>query len=466
MSLNVSIEDQGKLKRKIFVEVPLAEVKFTYDTVYAQIKSNVKIDGFRPGKFPKNLAEKRFKTFMEQEATRTLVPKYFQQAVDENDLHPASQPDFGKLDIDKNKPFKFEASFEIVPPFDLPALSKFTLKEQKPSVSKKETDERIEQMRKTHATDQDKGQEPCADGDEVTVNFVGRMDGEIFPGGTGNDVKIALGEGSFLADFEKGVKGMKAGETRKFELDFPEDYGSEELKGKTVEFEVTMNSVTQKILPPLDAEFFAKIGEIKDEKGLRENAETQISGEKERTIQQEYREELAKQIREMSDFDVPETLIEQSLHEFEHQLEHAEPEVLKDEKQLAQKKKEEEEKLKGDLQFSYVIEEFGRAEKIEISQEEVQQRFYMQAYMMQQNPQELIQTTYGENMLYQMHRQMLADKVLDHLILKVVSPAGSKKSAEPTKKAEKAAAPAKAKTTKKTDTKTDDEKAAKTSKEK
>ena len=128
--MQMNVEELGGLKRKISVEVPLTDVEATYDQVYSQIKSQIQVKGFRPGKMPRRMVEKRFQDVMKQEATRSLLPKYFQQALDEMKARPATRPQFDKLEIEQKQPFKFEAEFEIVPSFDLPRISDFSLEEK------------------------------------------------------------------------------------------------------------------------------------------------------------------------------------------------------------------------------------------------------------------------------------------------------------------------------------------------
>ena len=149
--MQLNVEELGSLKRRISVEVPLDEVQSTYNEVYAQISGQINVRGFRPGKFPRKMAEKRFQDVMKQEATRSLLPKYFQQALEEMKARPATQPQFENLEIEKTRPFKFEAEFEVVPTFELPKASEFTLKEKPIVVTKKEVAERIEELRNSHA---------------------------------------------------------------------------------------------------------------------------------------------------------------------------------------------------------------------------------------------------------------------------------------------------------------------------
>ncbi|MBW8003611.1 MAG: trigger factor, partial [Planctomycetes bacterium] len=321
-TMNVTVDEQDKLKRKITIEVPSSDVQAAYEEVYAQINSNLRINGFRPGKFPKHLAEKRFLSLMSGEAMQNLVPKYFQQALSELDVRPATEPKFDNLEIEKKKPFKFQVEFEIVPTVKLLAPSAFKLTEKIIKVAPKDVEERIEELRKTRGAFEDKGDQPAQKDDWVTFDFQGTRDGEPFEGGSGENQRIEVGSSQFLPDFDKHFTGIKAGESKTFDLTFPEDYGEASLAGQPVQFHITANKVEKKVPATLDKEFFSQFGAFEELDPFREHLQSQLIAEQERAAMQENQTALTDQIRVKYDFDVPESLVEQSLANFEHQLSH------------------------------------------------------------------------------------------------------------------------------------------------
>jgi len=443
--MNVTVEDLGKLKRKLSVEIPLTEVQSTYDEVYSQIRSNVQVKGFRKGKFPRQLAEKRFKTMMEQEATRNLVPKYFDLALKEENLRPATEPNFDNLDVGKDKPLRFDVEFEIVPDFEIPEPSSFKLEEKPVKVTKKELEERIEGLRKSRATPEDLGDAPAEKGHLVTFDYNGTIDGEPFAGGTAQDQQNEIGSGGLLEDFDNNLIGMKAGDEKSFDITFPDDYGAEDLQGKTATFKVTVKKVEAQKLAELNEEFFKQFGEVKDEAEFRKQIEDQLKSQKEREQAREMQETLIEQIKERLDFEVPDELVEANLHEFEHQLSHQDPEARKDEQALAEKKAEEEKRIRDNLRLQFLLETIAERDNISAPREEVEQRFMLQAYMMQQNPSELVQSQYGQRMLSQLHREMTFSRVMEHLVnlvLGKVPEADTPPADEPAEAAPAAEAPA------------------------
>ena len=405
--MEVTVEELGKLKRKLTVEVPLSEVSAAYDRVFSEIRSNVRVDGFRPGRFPRNLAEKRFKALMAQEATQSLVPKYFAEALEDKKLQPATEPQFDNLDIDKKRPFRFDVQFEIVPEFELPENQAFSIEEKEVTLEADAVEERIEQHRKARASLVDKGSEPAEKGDVVKFDFSATIDGDPFPGGNGSDQLAELGDGRFLENFEEQLVGASAGDEKSFDLTFPSDYAEPSLVGKTARFNVTLKKVEKKIPAKLDQEFFSTFAEtVKSEEDLHTFVEDQITRERTDALEQQYRDDLADQIRQKVDFDVPESLVERGIADLTHRLSHDDPELLKDEKGFENKKSEETERLIGDMRLTYILNKFSGDHNVEPDSDAVRKRFFLQAYMTRLNPNELIRSQEGRAMLSRIEEDM------------------------------------------------------------
>ena len=427
--MKATVSESDKLKRKISVEVPLKDVQAVYAEVYGKLQTNIRVKGFRPGRFPKNLAEKRFESAMAGEAMQTLVPRYYEQALGELDLRPATEPRFDNLEIDKSRPFKFDVEVEIVPPFDLLPPSAFKLKEIKSKVTAQDVDDRIEELRNSRAAYQDKGQEAAGKTDMVLFDFQGTLNGELFDGGSGADQRIEVGSTQYLPEFDAQFHGIKAGEKKSFPLTFPEDYAEASLAGKEVQFEITAKKVEKKVPPPLDKDFFSQFGAHETETEFKEELKGQLETEQANKVQQDYGNDLAEQIRGKYKFDVPETLVEQGLQEFEHQRSHDNPGAPEDEQSLAKLKKEEQVKIIANLRVAYVMDALTRKYDVKAGEEEVKQRFFMQAYMMRMNPTELVENEMGRRMLMQIEQTIVTGKALEQLageVLKTPSKSGGK----------------------------------------
>ncbi len=413
--MHVTVEDQGKLKRKLSVEVPLSDVQQTYDQVFAEIRSHLQVPGFRPGKFPRALAEKRFKSLMAQEAVQNLVPKYFDQALKEKDLRPATEPRFQNLQIDKQQPLKFDVEFEIFPPFELLPPAEFKLEDKPITVTPEQIEERIAQIRKSRATPEDKGALPAETGDTVTFDFEGKLDGVSFPGGAGKDQRIEIGAGQYLKEFDTQLSGMAAGQTKVFDLSFPADYGDANLAGKTAQFTVTAHKVEKAVPAALTPELFKDFGALETEEAFREHVRKLLHADQERTQLAAQQQSLAEQLREKYTFEVPESSVERLLHQFEHELERTDPEALKNPNKLEELKGERRKKIIGDLRLDFVTDRYARLHDLQGDPQRLRERFMLQAYMLRQDPGELLKSPYGEQMLEYMRQQMLSAKVLGHL---------------------------------------------------
>ena len=296
--MQVTVEDQGKLKRKLSVEVPLSDVQQTYDQVFAEIRSHLQVPGFRPGKFPRALAEKRFRSLMAQEAVQNLVPKYFDQALKENDLRPATEPRFQNLQIEKQQPLKFDVEFEIFPPFDLLPPAEFKLEDKPSEVTPEQIEARITEIRRRRATAEDKGPLPAEAGDTVTFDFEGKIDGAPFAGGSGKSQRIEIGAGEYLKDFDAQLSGITAGQTKTFDLSFPADYGDKTLAGRTAQFTVTAHKVEKAVPAALAPELFKDFGALETEEAFREHLRKQLHEEQERAQLAAQQQSLGDQVRE------------------------------------------------------------------------------------------------------------------------------------------------------------------------
>ena len=417
--MNVTVAESDKLKRKLSVEVPLSEVRTAYNDVFAKLQTNVRVNGFRPGKFPRHLAEKRFKEAMAGEALQNLVPKYYQQALEELKLRPATEPKFDNLDIDKTKPLKFDVELEIIPDFDLLPPSAFKLKEKKAKVTAKDVDGQIEELRGARAALEDKGK-PAAKGDVVTFDFRGTIDGEVFDGGSGEDQRIELGASQYLPDFDAQFHGIEDGETKTFQMTFPEDYGTPQIAGKEVHFEITAKKVAFKVPPPLDKDFFAQFGEHETEKDFKDSIKAQLENDRERKVREEYSNELIGQIKKNYHFDVPQGLVEQGIDDYEHRLSHDDPETLQDGKKLEKLKKEERGNIESNLRLAYVVGAIANENGIMPDETEVKERFYYQAYMMGMNPTEIAGQEMGRRMVMQIEQNLITSQSLALLSEQVI----------------------------------------------
>jgi trigger factor len=256
----VNVETLGTLERRLSMSVPVQEVDRQVDDRLKKMARNVKMAGFRPGKVPMKMVVQQYGPQVRSEVLGDAVQKAFTDAVREANLRIAGQPRIEKKDGAADAPtFEFSATFEVLPEVKLGDLSAALIERPQTTVDEAAVDRTLEVLRKQRVTFHEAAR-AAQDGDKLTVDFEGRIDGEVFQGGNAKDFAFLLGEKRMLPEFEAAALGMKAGESRGFELKFPDDYQAKEVAGKTAAFTITVKKVEAVRLPELDAEFAKQLG--------------------------------------------------------------------------------------------------------------------------------------------------------------------------------------------------------------
>ena len=258
------VENLGTLERRISMSVPVVDIERKVDERLKQLARSVKLAGFRPGKVPMKIVVQQYGPQVRNEVLTDAVQKEFGDAVKEANLKVAGYPRIEQ----KAEPspegavpqaLEFSATFEIYPEVKVGDLSAQTIERPHLAVDDAAVERTIEVLRKQRVS-WSAVTRPAQDGDRVTVDFEGKMDGTPFEGGSGKGTMLVLGEGRMLPKFEESLRGAKTGEQRTFDLEFPADYPRAELAGKNASFAVTVTQVDEAILPAVDAEFAKRLG--------------------------------------------------------------------------------------------------------------------------------------------------------------------------------------------------------------
>lgn len=257
--MQVSIETTSGLERRLTVGVPAARIDSEVDVRLKKAASNVRLDGFRPGKVPMKVIRQRFGAGVRQEVLGEVMSQSFQEAVVQEKLRPAGQPSIEPKNLEAGKDLEYIATFEVFPDVEVADMADFDVEKVVAEVEGSDIDTIIEVFRKEQGSLQEVDR-AAADGDTVNIDYTGTKDGEEFAGGSAEASDLELGSGRMIDGFESGVVGMSAGEEKTLALSFPEEYHNEDLKGAAVEFKVKVNSVKEQVLAELDAELFTKYG--------------------------------------------------------------------------------------------------------------------------------------------------------------------------------------------------------------
>ena len=257
----VTVETLEKLERKITLTLPVAAIQSEVDTRLKRLARTVKMDGFRPGKVPMNVVAQRYGYSVHYEVLNDKVGEAFAQAANEAKLRVAGQPRITEKDGAPEGEMTFDAVFEVYPEVRIADLAGAEIEKLTAEVSEDAINKTLDILRKQRRTFAQRAADAAAqDGDRVTVDFEGKIDGEPFAGGKADDFQFLVGEGQMLKEFEDAVRGMKSGESKTFPLAFPADYHGKDVAGKTADFLVTVKKIEAAHLPEVNDALAKSLG--------------------------------------------------------------------------------------------------------------------------------------------------------------------------------------------------------------
>ncbi|WP_029407508.1 trigger factor [Thiomicrorhabdus sp. Milos-T2] len=314
MQVTVEKPEQG-LEHKMTVTFPSDNLSADVEKRLNEIRRTVKMDGFRPGKVPLSVVKKRHGAQVHQEVMGEALQKAFYDATEQENIQVAGYPMFDSLD-DKDGQVTFTARFEVYPEITLPEFSGVKVETIKSEVTDKDVDGMITRLREQRMAwkPSKSGAKKAKMGEQVIIDFTGKIDGEAFEGGSAEDVPLELGSGRMIPGFEDGIVGMKKGEEKAIEVAFPEDYHADSLKGKTAVFDITVHSISTKVLPEIDEEFVKSFGiEDGSEDSLVKEIKDSMEKELARAVESKNRAAALKSLQEVVDVELPKSLIEQEV---------------------------------------------------------------------------------------------------------------------------------------------------------
>lgn len=318
--MQVSVETTQGLERRATIVVPAEKVDNEVKKQLQQEARRARLHGFRPGKVPVSVIEKRYGQAIRQDVAVQSMQQHYIEAMIQEKLNPAGAPKFEPKTNEKGKDLEFVAIFEVYPEVELKDLDKVEVEKPVAEVTEKDIDNMLETLRKQHATWKEVKRKSKKT-DRVTLNFVGSIDGEEFEGGKADDFVLEMGQGRMIPGFEEGVVGLKTGEEKTIEVTFPEDYHAENLKGKVASFALTINKVEEQELPELTDEFVAQFG-IQDGgvDALRAEVKKNMERELKNAINSKVKQQVIKGLLAANnDVDVPAALKEQEVNALRQQ---------------------------------------------------------------------------------------------------------------------------------------------------
>jgi len=309
--MQVSIEASDGLERRMRVQIPAGRVEEKIRDRLLSVGRTAKIKGFRPGKIPERIIRQRYGGQVRQEVLQELLQSTYSEAIAQQHLQPAGGPKIEPESLDQGQDLAYTAVFEVYPEIKIAGLDKMELKTPKAEIADSDIDSMIGSLRTQRAT-WESVKRPAADGNRVLIDFEGKLKGEVFEGGSGQNVAVVLGSGSMLADFEKNLLGITEGESKEFKLKFPKDYHQENLAGQKVVFSIDANEVAEQKLPEIDEQFIISMG---IDSGSAEDFRKDVQDNMERQTEAKQRAELKRQVMETllaaNPVELPGVLVEQ-----------------------------------------------------------------------------------------------------------------------------------------------------------
>lgn len=308
--MQVSVENTSALERRMTIGVPAERIEAEVNKRLQQTARNAKIPGFRPGKVPMSVIRQRYEADARQEALGNVIQASFYEAVVEQKLNPAGTPAVEPKVFEKGKDLEYIATFEVFPEFEVGAFDTIEVERLSAEVADSDLDNMLEVLRKQNVR-YEQADRAAQNEDQLNIDFVGKVEGEAFAGGSATGTQLVLGSGRMIPGFEDALVGAKAGDEKVLNLTFPEDYQNLELAGKAAEFTVTVNSVSEAKLPELNEAFFGQFG-IK-ETGL-DGFRAEVRKNMERELRQAIKAKIKNQVMDglvsTNPIEVPKALLD------------------------------------------------------------------------------------------------------------------------------------------------------------
>jgi trigger factor len=399
--MKTTVNHLSDTKVELTISLGKEELEAAQQVALSKLAKEVKAPGFRKGKVPASVAAKHVdQNALGQQTLEDALSKAVAEAYLNEGIQALDRP---AVEVKKYVPgseLEFTAEAEILPKVKLGDYKKLKAEKADVKVTAKEIDEIIERMRSGFAEKKEVEREAKKD-DVVIIDFVGKKDGVAFDGGTATDYELTLGSNSFIPGFEEGLVGKKPGETFDLDLEFPKDYHSKDLKGAKVTFTTTLKTVKEVALPEINDEFAAKAGPFKTVKELKDDIKRELTAQKEREAGEKLKDDLVGQLIEASDVPVPEVLLRDQAESIERDMtQNLMYQGLTLDQYLENKGFESKEKwqetevndaAKKRVQAGLVLAELSKAEKIEATNEELEEHVNLYKKQYANNPQMVAQ---------------------------------------------------------------------------
>lgn len=424
--MDVTETNAEGLSRTFKVTVPVSELAAKLDDRIEEIRPQMNLKGFRPGKVPTSHVKKMFGKSIMGELVEGLIGETNQKAIADANVRPASQPEFeldGNMDevLDGKADLAYSLSVDVMPDFEPTDIKVLELERPVCAVADEDVDEALAKLAEQNQQFKPRAKTAKAkDGDAVEIDFVGKIDGEPFEGGTAEEQAVVIGAERFIPGFEEQLIGVKAGDETELNVTFPEDYPSEDLKGKDAVFEVKVREVRMPKKAEIDEDFAKNFG-LESLEQLREMMTSQIQNEHDQASRQKAKRTLLDVLDDNHSFDLPPKMVEQEFQQIWTQLLQEKEAGNLDEEDASKSDEELETEYRAiserRVRLGLVLAEIGRIAEVQITEQEVQQAVIAEARKFPGQEREVVEFFQkNQGALAQVRAPIYEEKVVDHIL--------------------------------------------------
>ena len=376
--MKIDIDELSPVQRKVRVELPAEAVASEFAHAYKNLGNRVRVKGFRTGKIPRSVLQGIYGEEVKGEVKSHLVEESLGEVIKERGLQIVSRPEVEANDLSEGSDFSFSAVFEIKPEIQVKDYLGVEVEKVKISVADDQVQDALKRIQEGHARlELVDGRDIVQSGDFVTLDFEGTIAGKPFSGGKGENYTIEVGSGQALPKFEEAVVGLKIGERQSVPVTYPENYPNKEIAGKTVDFSIVAREIKQKVLPTLDDEFAKDHGEHGSLEELKAAIRKRLEEELKHYQDEDLKEKIMTRLIEKHAFTIPSSMVERQtrylMERYQSQIQQAGAET-----DAAPPMEEARKNLEGraarQVQATLLVEKISQQEKIEITDQDVQER--------------------------------------------------------------------------------------------
>jgi trigger factor len=403
--MQVSVENTGGLERRVTVQVPAERVEEEVSSRLQSMKGSIRIDGFRPGKVPLQVIERKYGTQVRNEVIDRVIHSTLQEALTQENLRPVAEPRIEPKESLPGEALEYTATFEIYP--ELKAALDFNYRVTRPVVEIGADDIAVmlEKLRKQRATWNATDRHARMD-DQVVIDFEGTIDGKVFTGNKGERMPVVIGSNSMISGFEEQLVGAAPGDELTVNVTFPADYTSAEVAGKDAQFRVKVHSVAEMVLPQLDNEFARAFGVAeRGLEGLKEEVEKNMRRELQQLVNASLKDQVFTGLLENNPVEVPRSLIDSEVKMLQAQKTHQDLDAAAL-KSTAEKR----------VKLGVLVSEIVRTNQLQLDPDRVREAIETVATSYE-NPEEVIQYYYGsQELLAGVQQTVMEEQVVDWLL--------------------------------------------------